>query len=49
MIAWLHETILWSALAIIMSACIYLSPGLGLMIAGAGAFWISRVLKRDEH
>ncbi len=44
MVRLLHESMLWVSLAAIMGTCIYLSPGLGLMVAGAGIYWIARVL-----
>ena len=44
----IHESILWLSLAVIVGMCLYLNPPAGLMVAGAGAFWITLVLRRNR-
>lgn len=48
MIRLAHEAILWLSIAAIMGTCLYLDFAAGLCVAGAGAFWVLRVLQRDK-
>lgn len=48
MVRLLHEAILWASLATVIGTCLYLDFAAGLLVAGAGLFWVARVLQRDK-
>ncbi len=49
MIRLLHEALLWACLAAIMGTCLYFDFPAGLLVAGAGVFWLACVLRREEQ